>query len=256
MPIIRKKLSHEYRFTQVPNEWIRDRRLSLKAKGLLAQLLSHTSGWEVSIERLASVNNCGKDLIRSAVLELETNGYLERLEQTREGGKFDGKVWITSEPSAGLPSSGLPTAVFPTTVNPTPKKTIVKKTISKKTITKGSLDSDFESFWSSYPRKVGKATARKAFEKALESAAVSDILEGVARFATDPNLPDTQFIPYPATWLNREGWGDEPYPKREAAPNGRVEPKSPHVGGPREWVLDLHDAGEHWECRAGEFGCK
>lgn len=32
--------------------------------------------------------------------------------------------------------------------------------------------------------------------------------------------------------------------------------KSPYVGGPREWVRDMHDLGEHWECRPGEFGCK
>jgi len=25
---------------------------------------------------------------------------------------------------------------------------------------------------------------------------------------------------------------------------------------PRAWVEELHDMGEHWECRAGEFGCK
>ena len=32
--------------------------------------------------------------------------------------------------------------------------------------------------------------------------------------------------------------------------------KSPYVGGPREWVRDLHDMGEHFECKPGEFGCK
>jgi hypothetical protein len=32
--------------------------------------------------------------------------------------------------------------------------------------------------------------------------------------------------------------------------------KSPYVGGPREWVKDMHDMGEHFECREGEFGCK
>jgi hypothetical protein len=32
--------------------------------------------------------------------------------------------------------------------------------------------------------------------------------------------------------------------------------KSPYVGGPREWVRDMHDMGEHFECREGEFGCK
>ena len=32
--------------------------------------------------------------------------------------------------------------------------------------------------------------------------------------------------------------------------------KSPHVGGPREWVQEMQEMGEHVECRPGEFGCK
>ena len=28
------------------------------------------------------------------------------------------------------------------------------------------------------------------------------------------------------------------------------------VGKPRDWVRDLHDIDEHFECRVGEFGCK
>ena len=32
--------------------------------------------------------------------------------------------------------------------------------------------------------------------------------------------------------------------------------KSPQGGGPRDWVQELHDLGEHYECREGEFGCK
>ena len=28
------------------------------------------------------------------------------------------------------------------------------------------------------------------------------------------------------------------------------------VPKPRDWVRDLHDLGEHFECRAGEFGCR
>ena len=28
------------------------------------------------------------------------------------------------------------------------------------------------------------------------------------------------------------------------------------VPKPRDWVRDLHDIGEHFECRAGEFGCR
>jgi hypothetical protein len=32
--------------------------------------------------------------------------------------------------------------------------------------------------------------------------------------------------------------------------------KSQHVGGLRDWVREMHDMGEHFECREGEFGCK
>ena len=67
MPIVRKKLTHEYRFTQIPNDWVRDSRLSLKSIGLLAQLLSHSEGWNVTISSLATANNCGRDLIAGAV---------------------------------------------------------------------------------------------------------------------------------------------------------------------------------------------
>ena len=86
------------------------------------------------------------------------------------------------------------------------------------------------------------------------------VLEGVKRFAADPNLPAPQFVPRAATWLNQERWDDEPYSAVDPASipgvSRGVAAKSPYVGGPREWVKDMHDLGEHWECRPGEFGCK
>lgn len=213
MPIIRRKLTHEYRFTQIPNDWLRDKRLSLKSKGLLAQLLSHSEGWNVTIGSLAKANDCGRDAIRNAVRELEESGYLRREQNRATGGEFAEVIWVTSEPMSDLP---LPD--YPVPVNPSLKKTISKNTITKKTISKSKyaqseLDESFEQFWSAYPRKVGKAPARKAFDK-LAAEHMREILDGVVRFSTDPNLPEMQFIPYPATWLNREGWNDDPYPTR------------------------------------------
>jgi hypothetical protein len=68
-----------------------------------------------------------------------------------------------------------------------------------------------------YPRKVGKAAARKAWTKAARDTDPSLILEGVKRYANDPNLPaDRSFIPHPSTWLNGGRWDDEPLPSRLA----------------------------------------
>lgn len=122
--------------------------------------------------------------------------------------------------------------------------------------TQASVNESFNQFWDIYPKHLQKGEARKAFFKAVQRQGDADtILEGARRMAADPNLPVKQFIPYPATWLNRDGWDDEPFPAREGLGIPGVS-KSPHVGGPREWVKDMHDLGEHWECRPGEFGCK
>jgi hypothetical protein len=206
MPIIRGNHSFDSEFTQIPNAWLRDSRLSLKAIGLLAQLLSHSPGWSVSIGQLAKANDCGSDLIRTAVKELEQAGYLER-SQTRVATRFGEAIWRTIDPE-NSPSSGFPSSAFPVSENPIHKNNNIKNKKEKKL-----YDDWFDQFWAAYPRKVGKATARKVFLKLGEDGCHA--VAGARRFANDPNLPPVQFIPHPTTWLNREGWLDEPLPPRE-----------------------------------------
>ena len=112
----------------------------------------------------------------------------------------------------------------------------------------------FDQFWNLYPRKLGTGEARQAFTKAVKAHGSEIILEGVQRFATDPNLPAPQFIPRAATWLNQERWNDSPYDRAETGKGQETLSRSPYVGGPREWVRDLHNLGDHYECRTGEFG--
>lgn len=75
-------------------------------------------------------------------------------------------------------------------------------------------DPDFSRFWSLYPRKAAKGSARRAWSKAVRVAEVEEILEGVARYATDPNR-DPAYTAHPATWLNGERWLDPALPSRE-----------------------------------------
>lgn len=79
---------------------------------------------------------------------------------------------------------------------------------------KKQLLTHFDEFWSAYPRKVGKRTAESAFARACERGDTAEIIAGARRLADDPNLPDQQFIPHPTTWLNRDGWLDDPLPPR------------------------------------------
>ena len=70
---------------------------------------------------------------------------------------------------------------------------------------------DFDAFWGIYPKKAGGTVdAHKAFVKAVSLASLDVVLAGAKRYAADPNLPDRQFIPNPATWLNQGRWDDDP----------------------------------------------
>ena len=84
--------------------------------------------------------------------------------------------------------------------------------------------SGFDSFWSAYPKKVGKGAAQKAWKKIKPNKElVAKMLEAVAVAKTSRQWLDNggQFIPHPATWLNQERWEDEPF----TAPNGNTTTK-------------------------------
>lgn len=205
MPLIRGHHSFDDQFAQIPNAWLRDSRLSLKAIGLLAQIMTHVPGWNMSINSLASRNNVGKDQIRTAIAELEEFGYLTR-EQSREEGKFAETIWKTSDPS-DKPLSDNPTTENPTIKNTIPKEDQIKN--NERTI------SEFERFWEIYPKKTDKGAARRAFTTAIRKADVELIITKAKAYAEDPNLPQKQFIKYPASWLNAEAWNNPPLPKRK-----------------------------------------
>lgn len=73
--------------------------------------------------------------------------------------------------------------------------------------------SRFVEFWRAYPRRVDKRYAETCYHKAIErGAAESDILAGAMRYAAKVvgDRTEERFIKHPSTWLNRDGWKDEP----------------------------------------------
>ena len=65
-------------YTTMSNYHLRDRRLSLKAKGLLSVFLSLPDEWHYSINGLLKITKEGRDSVIAAVRELEKTGYLTR----------------------------------------------------------------------------------------------------------------------------------------------------------------------------------
>lgn len=89
--------------------------------------------------------------------------------------------------------------------------------------------SSFEEFWQSYPRRVGKADAERAFDKHDCAKLLPQILTAIrkCKISADWTKDAGQFIPHPATWLNRRGWDDELLPARNG--NSIRENIKPHI---------------------------
>lgn len=91
-------------------------------------------------------------------------------------------------------------------------RTTVKQEVKQEDNQRTVLGYFFDQFWFAYPKKVGKDTAKKAFEKRKpDSALLRLMIEAIDRQKESPQWQkdEGQYIPNPATWLNGGRWMDE-----------------------------------------------
>ena len=101
------------------NHHLRNRALSLKAKGLLSQMLSLPEDWDYTLQGLARINRESIDAIRQAIRELEQAGYIQRSRERDEKGRLRGADYVIFELPQPVPASLSPTLENPTLENPT-----------------------------------------------------------------------------------------------------------------------------------------
>ena len=112
-------------YTVMSNHHLRNRDLTLKAKGLLSQMLSLPDNWDYTLVGLSHINREKIDAIREAVRELEKAGYIVRSRERDEKGRLRGADYIIYEqPQPSV--SDLPTLENPTLDNPTLEKPMLE----------------------------------------------------------------------------------------------------------------------------------
>ena len=114
-------------YTVMSNHHLRNKELSLKAKGLLSQMLSLPEDWDYTLAGLSLINRESIDAIRTAVWELEKAGYITRRQGRDEKGKMTAIEYTIYEQPQTPPEPKNPTLENPTTdkpilENPTPDK--------------------------------------------------------------------------------------------------------------------------------------
>ena len=114
-------------YTVMSNHHLRNRTLSLKAKGLLSQMLSLPGDWDYTLQGLAQINKESIDAIREAVRELERAGYIERSRERDERGCLRGTVYTIYEQPHTEPTPEEPAQALPASENPTLEKPMLDK---------------------------------------------------------------------------------------------------------------------------------
>ena len=105
-------------YTVMSNHHLRNKELTLKAKGLLSQMLSLPEDWDYTLAGLSHINREKIDAIREAVRELERAGYIVRSRERDAKGRLRGADYVIYEQPQLPPKPDLPTLENPTSAAP------------------------------------------------------------------------------------------------------------------------------------------
>ena len=214
-------------YTVISNFHLKDKNLSLKAKGLLSLMLSLPDDWDYSINGLVAI--CKEELraVKSTLEELKQYGYLKVVKMPPQKGKncFSYEYTIYEQPqnediqnvdvqSVDIQNVHLQDVPIQNALQLNINKSNINELNTKKTITKDNKDIyivDFENFYSLYPRKEAKQKALQAYLKAIKKVDKDTLLEGLKKYIDyiKTNKKEREFIKHHATWLNQGCWEDE-----------------------------------------------
>ena len=178
-------------YTVMSNHHLRNKELSLKAKGLLSQMLSLPEDWDYTLAGLSYINREKIDAIREAVRELERAGYIQRSRERDEKGRLRGTDYIIYEQP---PNLDLPTLENPTQLNKDRSRTNLSK--KEKSITDLSSTDSFP-ILSPSPSPLREETAEPE-RKGTEAADAYSVYEEIIK----DNIEYEHFIKH--TNIDRE----------------------------------------------------
>lgn len=136
--IFRKTKSENY--TVIHNEILRRDDLSWKAKGIMCYILSLPNDWEIYLEEIRKHGTEGRDSFRKGWNELESKGYVKRVQERVDGKFLPAKTFVfetsTFTPCTEKPSADKPCTDKPSTENPTLLSTDNTKYLNKQNTVK------------------------------------------------------------------------------------------------------------------------
>ncbi len=199
---------------------LEDARLSWKARGLLAYLLSKPDNWNVMIAHLVKQAPDGRDSVMSGLRELRQAGYIVSSRSRSETGTFDG--WDTEVHEEPVAEVGISEVGKPEFGKPAPNEERVltmtevnESLLSNEDVGRVSkphepYEAEFEDAWLNYPRKEGKIAAYRAFVARIRAgASPTDLRHAAFNYEKTRRGQDTRYTKLGSTfWGPTEPWLD------------------------------------------------
>ena len=212
------KVHKSKNYTVMSNHHLKDKNLSLKAKGLLSVMLSLPANWDYSVLGLVAICKENKTSMQGVLKELEEYRYLERNRIQNKKGQFE-YVYNIYECPQIKPCTEKPCTDNPCTENVPQYNTNILNI--NKLNTNNIYEQEFENLWKLYPNKKGKTNALKSYIKARKKGInYEDIYKGIINYLDYIKIHNTkeQYIKHGSTWFNQECWNDT-YSANKDVPN-------------------------------------
>lgn len=212
------KIEKKNNYIVVPNSILRDKRISITARGLLVIILSLPPKWKLTVSGLVTVTGAGETAVRAGLRELEKYGYVQCTRARDSKGRIGCMDYIIREvplneenPKVENPKVENPEVEKPELENLGVVSTDIVSTDIVSTNDMDSLQSRyFKVFWNTYPKHIKIKETKEYWNKLPVDIDLYDkIIKSVTDYKKTEQWLDPTYIPNPLTYLRDERWRDE-----------------------------------------------
>ena len=217
------KIEKKNNYIVVPNSILRDKRISIKARGLLIIILSLPPKWKLTVSGLVTVTGAGETAVRAGLRELEKYGYVQCTRARDSKGRIGCMDYIIREvplneenPKVENPKVEKPELEDLGVVSTDIVSTDIVSTdiVSTNIVSTNDMDSlqsrYFKVFWNTYPKHIKIKETKEYWNKLPVDIDLYDkIIKSVTDYKKTEQWLDPTYIPNPLTYLSDERWRDE-----------------------------------------------
>lgn len=170
-------------YTVMSNYHLKEKRMSLKAKGLLSIILSLPDDWDYSQAGLVELSSDQVSSVRNALAELKKFGYIQVIKKKpneTNSGRYEYEYIVYEEPQIDIREEN-----------------------------NENNENYFSLLWERFPRKEAEKQARTYFNSLnVNEELFDEMLEAINRQRRWKRWADITYVPTFLTWLKNERWKD------------------------------------------------